>query len=82
MLVLGAVVDQQEEPGSRQALHQAIEQGLVLRINPVEIFEHQQQRLHLTFAQEYPLEGIEGALASLRWIECQERAVFWERVQE
>ena len=35
MLILGAVVDQQQEPGRGQALHQAVELGLGLGIDPV-----------------------------------------------
>jgi hypothetical protein len=43
----------------RQALDQAVEQGLGLGVNPVQILEDQHQRLHLSLPQEYPLEGIE-----------------------
>ena len=35
MLVLGPVVDQQQELGRRDALHQAVEEGLGLGIDPV-----------------------------------------------
>ena len=66
VLVLRAIVDQQQEAGGRQALDQAIEQGLRLRINPVQILEDQQQRLLLALAQEHALEGVERALAALR----------------
>ena len=44
VLVLRAVVDQQQEPGRRQALDQAVEQGLRLGIDPVQVLEDQQQR--------------------------------------
>src|SRR5262249_37180750 len=47
VLVLGAIVHQEQEAGGRQALDQALEQGLRLRINPVQVLEHQQQRLLL-----------------------------------
>ncbi len=75
MLVLRPVVDQQQELGRRDALDQAIQEGLGLGVDPVEILTHQQQRLHLAFAQEEALEPVEGALAPLQRIECQERAV-------
>jgi hypothetical protein len=52
--------------GGGQALHQAVQEGLRLRVDPVEILEHEQQRLHLALAQEEALEGIEDALAPLR----------------
>jgi hypothetical protein len=42
MLILGAVIDQEEEPGGRQALDQYIEHGLRLAVNPVQVFEHQE----------------------------------------
>ena len=80
--VLGTIVDQQQEAGGRQALDQAVEQGLGLRINPVQILEHQQQRLLLGLAQEHALEGVERALAPLGWIELQERTVLRQGVQE
>ena len=82
MLVLRAVVDQQQHPGRRQALDQAVEQGLRLGIDPVQILKDQQQRLHLTFAQQHALEGVERALASLRRIERAKRAVLRQGVQE
>jgi len=37
--VLGAVVDQQEHPDRRQALHQAIEERLGLGVDPVEVLD-------------------------------------------
>jgi hypothetical protein len=42
MLILRAVVDQQQELGRGQALNQAVEQGLGLGIDPVQIFEHEE----------------------------------------
>ena len=60
-----AIIDQQQELGRRQALHQAVEQGLGLGVDPVQVFTHQQQRLHLAFAQQHTLEGLEGVLAAL-----------------
>ena len=69
MLVLGAVVDQEQEPGRRQALDQAVEQRLRLGVDPVQVLEDQQQRLHLALAQQQALERVEGALAALRRVE-------------
>jgi hypothetical protein len=64
--VLRSVVDQEQEPGRRQALDQGIEQGLGLGIDPVQVLEYQQERLHLAFAQQHALECVERALAPLR----------------
>ena len=82
VLVLGPVVDQQQQAGGGQALHQAIEQGLGLGIDPVQVLKHQQQRLHLAFAQQHALEGLEGALAALRRIEGAKRTVLRQHLQE
>ena len=40
VLIFRTVVDQEEDAGSGQALHQAIEERLGLCIDPVEVFEH------------------------------------------
>ena len=82
VLILRAVVDQEQEPGGRQALDQAIEQGLRLGIDPVQIFEHQQQRLHLAFAQQQALERLQGAPPPLRGVERQERTVVRQGFQQ
>ena len=82
MLVLRPVVDQQQEPGGGQALDQAVEQGLGLGIDPVQILEHQQQRLYLAFAQQHALERLKRALATLRRIEGAKRTVVRQHLQE
>ena len=82
MLVLGAVVDQEQEPSGRQALDQAVEQGLGLGIDPVQVLEDQQQGLHLALAQQQALEGVEGALAALRGIEGLPLGIVHRHVQE
>ena len=82
VLVLGAVVDQQQQAGRRQALDEAVEQGLGLGIDPVQILEDQQQRLHLALAQQHALERLEGALAALWGLERAEGAVVGQDVQQ
>jgi hypothetical protein len=47
VLILGAIIDQEEEPGGRQALNQAVQEGLRLGIDPVQVLEDDEQRLHL-----------------------------------
>ena len=69
VLVLGAVVDQQEQTGGGQALDQAVEERLGLGVDPVQVLEDQEQRLHLALAQQQALERLQGALAALRRIE-------------
>jgi hypothetical protein len=48
----------------------------------VQVFKHQEQPLHLTFAQQYTLQRRQGALAALGWIEMAERAVVGQSVQK
>ena len=52
-----------------------------LCINPVQILENQEHRLHLAFAQQHTLERVERPLPPLRGIEFEERAVRGERVE-
>jgi hypothetical protein len=82
VLVLGAVVDQQQEASCRQAVDEAVEQGLGLGIDPVQILEDQQQWLHLALAQQHALECLQGALAALGGLERAEGAVVGQRVQQ
>jgi hypothetical protein len=39
VLILGAVIDQEEDPSGRQALHEAVEHSLRLSIEPMQVFE-------------------------------------------
>ena len=82
VLILGPIVDQEQNPGRGQTLDQAVEQGLGLGVDPVQVLEDQQQRLHLAFAQQQTLERRERALAALGRIELVERAVIGQHVKE
>ena len=75
VLILGAVVDQEEDPSGRQALHQAVEHGLGLAVDPVQVFKDQQQGLHLAFAQQDALQRLQGAAPPLQGVQGQERTV-------
>ena len=52
-------------PGGRQALDQGVQQRLGLGVDPVEILEHQQQRLPLALAEQQLLDRVEGGAAAL-----------------
>ena len=82
VLVLGPVVDEEEDAGGRQALHEAVEKRLGLGIDPVEVFEDQQQRLDLTLAQQQALECVQGPLPALERVEGLPLGVFDWYVQE
>jgi hypothetical protein len=80
--VLGAVVDEQQEPGCRQALDQAVEDGLRLRVDPVEVLDDHEERLDLALPQEESLQGVDRALPPLWWGEGLPCAVFDRYVEE
>src|SRR5262249_36258561 len=82
VLILRTVVDQEQELGRGQTLDQAVEQGLRLGINPVQILEDQEQRLYLAFTQQHAFERRERTLAALGRIELAEWAVVGQRVEE
>ncbi len=69
MLVLGPVVDEQEDPGRGQTLDQAVEQRLRLGIDPVQVLEDEEERLPLALPEQEVLDGLEGALPALGGIE-------------
>jgi hypothetical protein len=66
---LGAVVDEEEHSGGRDALHQAVEEGLGLGVEPVQVLEQPQHGLHLALPQEQAFDRVQNALAALRRIE-------------
>jgi hypothetical protein len=82
VLVLRAIVDEQQVLGGGETLDQTVEQGLGLGIDPVQVFADQEQGLHLAFAQEEPLEGLQSALTPLGRVEVLERAVLRQRIEE
>ena len=82
VLILGPIVDQQQETGRRQALDEAVEQRLRLGVDPVQVLKDQQQGLRLALAQQHPLERFQRALTSLRRVELEEGAVRRQGIQE
>jgi len=57
----GSSLDEKQNPSRRQALDQTVEHVLRLGVDPVEILEHNEQRLDLTLAQEQLPQCIERA---------------------
>src|SRR5438876_2708917 len=80
--VLGAIVDEEQYRCRGQALHEAVEQGLRLRVDPVEILQHQDEGLDLTLAEEQPLHRIERDLAALGRLENPKAVLLGESVEE
>ena len=67
--VFGAVVDQQQDATGRHALDQAVEQGLGLAVDPVQVLEDQGERLALAFAHEQRLEAVQRPSSPLGRVE-------------
>ena len=65
MLVLGAIVDEQQHARCWQTLDEAVEQRLRLAVDPVQVLEEQRDRLQPALAQHEPLDGVEDALPTL-----------------
>jgi hypothetical protein len=82
VLVLGPVVDEQQQMGRREALDQSVEQRLGLGVDPVEILEHDEERLHLAFPEEQPLDAIERVLTTLRRLQVLPLGILNGDVQE
>src|SRR4029077_929105 len=60
MRILGPMADEQQETRTGEALDQALEERLRLAVDPLQIFEHQRQRLRLALTQQETLDGLQG----------------------
>jgi hypothetical protein len=65
MTVLRPVRDHQQYARRRHAVHQRVEQGLTLGVEPVQVLDHQHQRLDLALAQKQSLERVPRLPAAL-----------------
>src|SRR5262249_13741716 len=63
--VLRTIVDEEEKTCRGEAVHQAVEQGLGLGVDPVQVLEDDEEGLDLTLAQEQTLDAVERSLATL-----------------
>ena len=82
MAVLGAVVDEEQEARRGQALDEAIEEGLGLAVDPVQVLEDHHQRLDLALVQQQALDRVERPLAALEGIEGLPGRLLHRHVQE
>src|SRR4029453_3200564 len=62
VLILGAVVDQEAEPGRRETLDEAVEERLRLGIDPVEVLHHEQYGLDPRLVEPELLDRIQRPL--------------------
>ena len=68
-MVVGPVVDEEQDRGGGQAGDQTIEKALSLGIDPVKVLHRDDKRLHPTLPQEEALHGGQRAMTALRRIE-------------
>ena len=69
VLVLGPVADDQQEARRGQAVDQGVQQRPRLGVDPVQVLDHDDDRLHLTLPEEEPLHRVERVLAALGQVE-------------
>ncbi len=82
MLILRAIVDQQQQTCGRQALDQAVEERLGFSVDPVQVFEQDQHRLHLALPEQQPLDTIERSLAALWGLHLLPLGILGGNIQE
>jgi len=80
--VLGPVVHQQQHARRRQAVDERVEKRLGLGVDPVQVLEHDDERLHRALAQEEPLDPVERALAPPRGLERLPLGIVHGHVEE
>src|SRR5215467_7933295 len=69
VLVFGTVGDEEEEASRGETHHEAVQEGLRLRVDPLQIFEHEEQWTSHALSKHKPLHPVEGALAALLRVE-------------
>ncbi len=82
MLVLGTVIDEEQETRRGQAVDEAIEQGLGLAVDPVQVLKDHHQGLDLALAQQQALDRVERLPAPLGRIEGLPGRLVHRHVQE
>ena len=80
MLVLGAIVDQEQHAGCGEALNQAVQERLGLVSIQCRFSKTRSRGWSLP--EEQALDGLQGALAALWWIEGLPRLILDGHVQE
>ena len=80
--VLWAVADEQQEPGAGKAVHQTVQERLSLVVDPVQVLEDEQHRLHLGLAEQQPSHAVQRSLAALRRVHLLPRRILDWDIQE
>ena len=82
VLVLGPVRHQEQEPRGSERRHEAVEEGLRLGVDPVEVLDDEEQRLLSRLAQQEPSHRVQCALPSLHRAESPPLAVVHRHVDQ
>ena len=82
MLVPVPEVDDQQEAGGRNPVEQAVEEGLRLAVDPLQILEHEHERLALALLQQHEGQRVDHAVVPLSRVERAERVVGRQRVEQ
>ena len=69
LVIVGTIGDEQHEARRWQAVDQAVQQGLRLGVDPVQVLHDQEQGLHLARPHEQAHAGRQHVLAALHRIE-------------
>ena len=80
--VLRPVVCQQEQPRRRNALDQQVQPRLRLRIDPVQVLDHEQHRLDLALPQHEALQRLQRLPPSLWGIEPRPLGILDRHVEQ
>ncbi len=82
LLVLRPVCDEEQNARSGQAVHECVEDGLRLGIDPVEVLDHEAQRPALALADEETPDGVERALSALSRVEASPGGVLDGQIEQ
>ena len=82
VLVAGPAFDDQQQARGRDVVEQAVEERLRLPVDPLEVLEHQHERLALGLLEEHLRERIDDPVVALARVERAKRIVRWQRVQQ
>ena len=82
MLILRTIVDEHEHTRRRQSFDQRVDQRLSFGVDPVQVLEHDHDRLVLALTQKQTLHAVQDLLPSLRRVEPLPLRIIGRYVEE
>src|SRR5262249_7251649 len=82
VFVLWPVADEQQNTMTRQAVDQRVEYRLRLGVDPVKIFDDEDDRLDAALLEEQQLHRVQCAPQLLGGVEQQPLRVFWSHIEK